>query len=587
MCGWAAIIAKSGELSNATALLDEFDKRLRHRGPDEAGRRVEPGFAVVHRRLSIVDTMHGQQPMETEDGRVGLVFNGEIYNFGELRLELERNGRRLQTCCDTEVLLEMFVEYGTGAFERLDGMFTVFAWDFRRTPEGDFHVARDHLGIKPLYAFEDSRRIIFSSELQAILAVPGIDLGLSPEGILSYLTFRYVPAPITIVRCATRVEAGTRWHVQRGRITRWRFWDVPHVDVASAWTEGEAAEVLYALLEQSVRAQRMGDVAIGLLLSGGIDSTAIACLCHGLGGRYRTFNIGFPETNEFEHSSAVAKVFEQSHECFVTTVDEIAGIFPKIVDALDEPVADPAAFPLYVLCANAKQYVTVLLSGEGSDELFGGYPQYRHVLNGDPADQETRFDAFLRHSWYFSESQSFAKRPASKSRLLRHMSYFAERDLLDGMLAFDLKTWLPENLLMKADKITMSHSLEGRFPFLSRKLVEFAMCLPAAMKIRNDVGKRVLRRAFANRIPASILSRPKMGFSVPLPELLRRLRGRFMDLLAASRKTELEEYLDLECIGAVAKDHFSERRDDTLRLWTVLVLMQWYNGQCGSRNAHA
>jgi len=587
MCGWAAIIAKFGELSNAAVLLDEFDKRLKHRGPDGTGRRVGPGFAVVHRRLAIVDIKHGQQPMENEDGQVGLVFNGEIYNFAELRRELERNGRRLQTRCDTEVLLAMFVEYGARAFERLDGMFTVFAWDFRKKSEGEFHVARDHLGIKPVYAFEDSRQIIFSSELRAILAVPGIDRGLSPDGVLSYLIFRYVQAPITILRCVTRVEAGTRWHIQHGCITRWRFWDIPQLDVARAVAEDEAAEILYLLLEESVRAQQMGDAASGLLLSGGMDSSGIACLCNSLEVHCRTFNVGFPETNEFEHSSFVARMFGQSHECFVTTVDEIAGLFPKIVDALDEPVADPAAFPLYVLCAHMKRYVTVVLSGEGSDEMFGGYPQYRHVLNADPADQEARFEAFLRHSWYFPESQSFVKGPASRSRLLRNSSYFAERNLLDGMLAFDLKTWLPENLLMKADKIMMSHSLEGRFPFLSRRLVEFAMSLPASLKIKHDIEKRVLRRAFAKRIPASILSRPKMGFSVPLPQLLLRLRDRFMDLLSASRKTDLEEILDFKHIDAVADDHFSERQDNTLRLWTVLVLMQWYDCQFGLQNTTA
>lgn len=275
-------------------------------------------------------------------------------------------------------------------------------------------------------------------------------------------------------------------------------------------------------------------------------------------------------------------MFGQRHDVFETSLDEIVSLFPKITDAMDEPMADPACFPLFILCGYVKQHVTVLLSGEGSDELFGGYPQYVQILNTEFADQDAGFDAFLKSSWYFLGSEPAINAPTSRSKLLRQVSYFAERGPLDGMLAYDLKTWLPENLLMKADKITMSHSLEGRFPFLSRRLVEFAMTLPAAMKLRDGVGKQVLRRAFAKKIPESVLTRPKMGFSVPLHQLLIRLRRRFDDLIFASRQTDLGTLLNLDYIAAVATEHFSGRRDSALWLWNVLVLMQWFQGRCGS-----
>jgi asparagine synthase (glutamine-hydrolysing) len=583
MCGWAAVISKSGALQNATKLLDELEDRLRHRGPDEHGRFVAQGFAVVHRRLSIVDIVDGQQPMQTEDGRVGIVFNGEVYNFKELRRELEAKGHGFKTRCDTEVILRAFVEFGPEAFERLDGMFTVFVWDFRKDPSGEFHVARDHLGTKPLYAYEDGVNIILSSELRPILALPGVDGSLLPEGILSYLTFRYVQSPMTIFRYISRVEAGTRWQIRSGRITKWRYWDLPQVDVPINRTEEEAAEIVYFLLKESVRSQQMGEVPIGLLLSGGLDSTAIACICHELGAHYRTFNIGFPDVNEFEYSNAVARMFGQSHDVFETSLDEMVSIFPKVSDAMDEPIGDPACFPLYVLCGYVKQHVTVLISGEGSDEIFGGYPQYAQLLNGQFVDQDASFNAFLKQSWYFPGSERAINIPTSSSRLLRHISYFAERELLGGMLAYDLKTWLPENLLMKADKISMSHSLEGRFPFLSRRLVEFAMNLPTSVKLRDGVGKQVLRRAFAKKIPESVLTRPKMGFSVPLPQLLYALRDCLKDLISATRKTELGAVLDMEYLESVSEDHFTGRRENTLWLWAALVLMQWYHGQFGSR----
>jgi len=582
MCGFAAIIWKAGRIPcDVDALLDRLEANLIHRGPDEGSRHTGRGFAVVHRRLSIVDIAGGHQPMETADERVGLVYNGEVYNHLEIRRELEAKGYVFKTNCDTEVVLNAFVEYGPAAFERLNGMFAVFLWDFRRDSKGEFHLARDHIGTKPLYVYEDGERIIACSELRPLLSVPNIDLSLDPEGVFSYLTFRYVHAPHTLFQRIRRLEAGTRWQVRGARISRWRYWDLPQLECPAYRSMDEAAEMLFDLLKESVNEQQMGEVPIGLLLSGGLDSSAIAYACHLLGVRYETFNIGFPDVNEFEFSRTVADTFGQPHRTIETTPEEITGFFETVVDAMDEPMADPACFPLYVLCREIRHHVTVVLSGEGSDELLGGYPQYAHMLHSSPEPQEKQFQAFLERSWYFPKDEGAMREPVNRSSTWRHYSYFGERGLLGGMLAYDVKTWLPENLLMKADKILMSQSLEGRFPFLSRKIVEFAMHLPDEVKLCDGIGKLVLRRAVQNGVPQSVLTRPKMGFSVPLDAMLERLQPHFQQLLQDLRDSEIALILDFESVRKTMNLHFEARQQNTLWLWNVLVLLQWFKQQRG------
>lgn len=574
MCGLGGVIWKSGETPpDADQILDTLEGRLVHRGPDETGRMIGAGFAVVHRRLAIVDIAAGQQPMTTEDGLVGVAYNGEIYNHLEVRARLEAAGHRFRTRCDTETLLRAFVEDGPDAFRRFDGMFAGFIWDFR--DGANFHLVRDHLGVKPLYVYEDDTRIVFASELRAILALSGLDLTPDPEAFQNYLTYRYATGERTLYRRIRRVEAGCAWRISRRGVFRTRYWDLPQADLPARLSEQDAGERLFELLKDAVRGQMMGEVPIGLTLSGGLDSSAIACLCDALGAHYKSFNIGFPDVNEFEFSHAVAKRFGQEHHVFETTVDEIVRDFDAIVWAMDEPIADAACFPLHILCREIRKHVVVVLSGEGSDELLAGYPQYAGVLAGAPVPQPEQFQRFLDLSWYLPDAGCLLARPVDAARTRVQAGYFLERDLLDGMLRFDLKTWLPENLMMKADKILMSHSLEGRFPFLSVPFVEFALSLPADMKLRDGVGKHLLRRIFEPKLPEAVIRRPKMGFSVPVDQLLLRLRERLFDLIEQARRSDTAEILDLKAVQAAAKAHYAGRGDNGLGLWTVLVLLQW------------
>lgn len=552
-----------------------FEPRLLHRGPDERGVYIGEDFAVVHRRLSIIDITSGQQPMLSADGRVGIAYNGEVYNHVALRRELEAAGHTFATHCDTEVVLRLFLEQGAAAFDRLDGMFAIFIWDLRGA-EPQYYLARDHLGTKPLYLYEDGERIAFSSELRPLLALPGADLSLNPIGLQSYLAFRYTHAPLTFYKRIRRVEAGAYCRVQAGRILHNRFWDLPNRTSPLVISEPEAREQLVTLLRNSVAAQQMSEVPVGLLLSGGLDSSVIASLCGELGVRLKSFNIGFPDVNEFKYSSEMARAFNLDHINIETSVPDIANRFQIVVEAMDEPIADAACFPLHILCDEIAKSVTVVLSGEGADEMLAGYSQYLRGWEAPATDDREHFAAFLRNSWYFTEAEP-VQHFANASRLTRHASYFLERPLLDGMLAYDLKTWLPENLMMKADKILMSHSLEGRFPFLSKTIAEFLMSLPPNLKIGPDGGKHVLRRAFGSRLPPSITTRPKMGFTVPIDQLVDGMREHLYGLLSQLSTSALAEHLDFPALRRICDAHYDGSRRNGLRIWTILVLLQWFS----------
>lgn len=575
MCGYAGFVSKHGALGERElAFLGELDRMLFHRGPDEGGVHRGPGYAVVHRRLSIIDVTHGQQPMLSADGRIGIAYNGEIYNFRDLRAGLEARGRVFATDCDTELFLALYEEEGVDCFARFDGMFTAFIWDFRRCDEGEFYLIRDQLGIKPLYVYEDATRFAFGSELTPLLSIPDVDLSIDPVGLSAYLTYRYVVAPGTFFRNIRRVEAGTYVKISLGLATTWRYWDLPLNENAIDMPEDEAAERLVSLLRASVAQQQMSDVPIGLLLSGGLDSSVIASLCADIGVSMTSFSIGFPDLNEFVYAEEVATRFGMPHIAVETTPSEIAKRFERVVAAMDEPIADPACFPLHILCESIKRKVTVVLSGEGSDEMFAGYPQHGYATHAKVADSTELFQRFMNLSWYFTGGKPL-KVAVDPTRHARQKIYFDERSPLNGMLAFDQKTWLPENLMAKADKILMSHSLEGRFPFLSTALLEFASALPEAYKLGGEGGKTLLRRAFAPKLPASVIKRKKMGFSVPVADLLKTMKPRVYEMIASQAPGPLAEYIDFAALRRDADDHYSGRREQSLWLWTVLVLLQW------------
>ncbi|MBA4372480.1 MAG: asparagine synthase (glutamine-hydrolyzing) [Thermodesulfovibrio sp.] len=574
MCGIAGIIGKQAlPQARIKACLAALGPLLIHRGPDDHGEHIGKNHGCIHRRLSIVDISGGHQPIYNEDRSIGLVYNGEIYNYTALRDDLKNRGYQFHTNTDTEVILRGYEEYGTAFLKELNGMFAFCLWDDRTDV---IYLARDCFGIKPLYVYEDAEQIIFSSELKGILGLPGVDLSLDAAGIQDYLTFRYVQAPFTFFGKIRKLESGTYLEIKRGRSAQFRYWDVSYTDPYPRPALKEVQQELSDLLLSAVKSQLMGEVPIGVLLSGGIDSSAIACLIHSCGAHLKTFNIGFPDINEFEFSRAVAREYGLEHIEIITTPEELMNSVDSVVRALDEPIADPACFPLYILAREIKKHVTVVLSGEGGDELFGGYLQYRHLVEaGVPYSK--RFDEFMRRSWYFPNSNDFLNNGFMPDHTPRFKKYFEDYPLLNGMLAYDMKTWVPENLMMKADKILMAHSLEGRFPFLDKKLFEFAASLPQDYKIASEgTQKWLLKTALKSRIPEVIIKRPKMGFTVPVQGMMKTFKPLVMDVLETLNTSSLTEVINLRYARKFIESYYRKENDAHLQVWTLFIMCYWF-----------
>jgi len=573
MCGIAGVIARGGREIDGEACLDAMEGVIRHRGPNESGRHVGHEAAFLNVRLSIVDIAGGSHPMYSADGRVGIVYNGEVYNYLELRDELQKKGRTFRSHTDTEVVLRMYEEYGTEGFKRLNGMFGFCIWDER---SGDVFLVRDQFGIKPLYVYQDAAKIVFCSEIKGILSLEDVELDLDGLGFQDYLVFRYMQAPRTLFRRIERLEAGTYMRIRGGHCTRMRYWDVSYEDPEPARPLDELREELMARFQQAVRSQLMGEVPIGVLLSGGVDSSVISYFVHTLGANLTTFNIGFPEVNEFEFSRAVAEAHKLKHVEVVMTVPELIELFDDIMYAIDEPIADPACFPLYRLCRELKKEVTVVLSGEGGDELFAGYPQYAQLL-ADPGPPDRLFSRFLERSWYFDDGPDFLIDKRLPPQHLRFRKYFDRQPLLNAMLAYDMRTWMPDNLMMKADKILMAHSLEGRFPFLDRGLFEFAARIPQRFKIHPDgMQKWLLKTSIAPFLPDKIIERPKMGFTVPVPHILNAVRATVEDVTRLGAQAPIGGVLDMTRVARLNADFYGGNGALALQTWTVFVLCYWF-----------
>ncbi|HEY4481605.1 MAG TPA: asparagine synthase (glutamine-hydrolyzing) [Candidatus Brocadiaceae bacterium] len=575
MCGIAGIFYKKDlPLSTIKRNLDLFKQVLVHRGPDDCGEYIAERFGVAHLRLSIVDIKGGHQPIFNGDKSIGIVYNGEVYNYKELREELKEKKHNFYTNTDTEVILKAYEEYGTESFSKLKGMFAFCIWD---NQEKITYLVRDHFGIKPLYIYNDDKQIIFSSELKGLLAVPDLDLSLDPIGFQDYLTFRYIQAPYTFFRKIRRLEAGTYLKIKDGCAIQFRYWDLSYHDPYPQPELGQVKDNILDKLKKSVNSQLMGEVPVGVMLSGGIDSSTIAYFIHAIGANLKTFNIGFPEVNEFQYSRNVAESLGLEHIEVLITTDDLIQNFAKINFAVDEPIADPACLPLYLLCKEVKNHVTVVLSGEGGDEVFGGYPQYAHVLNSD-VSYNTRFRTFLEKSWYFKSSLEFLNNKYVPPSTLRYGKYFEEQPLLNGMLAYDMKTWMSENLMMKADKILMSHSLEGRFPFLDKDLFDYVAYLPQSYKInKKRTMKWLLKEVMSPYLPDSIIKRPKMGFTVPVDLLLSKMKPIVIETINNSSASPLSEVLNIGHMKRLMGNYYQGKSNiSALQVWTLFVMVYWF-----------
>jgi asparagine synthase (glutamine-hydrolysing) len=620
MCGIAGFVEASSATSpfrvdEAQRLAHEMCDAIRHRGPDDEGFYVEPGVALGMRRLSIIDLSTGHQPIHNEDRTVWIVFNGEIYNFRDLRRELDAAGHRFYTATDTETIVHAYEEWGTAAIGRLRGMFGLAIWDTRTRT---LLAARDRVGIKPLHYAVVGGRLYFGSEIKSLLCAPDLPRDIDLDALDHYLSFLYTPRDRSIFQRVNKLPPGHLLTWTDGVVRVEQYWQMPDQETFHG-TEADAVAALEDVLTDAVRSHLMSDVPLGAFLSGGVDSsTVVALMARTAGARVKTFSIGFdePAFDELEHARRIARRFDTDHHEFVVKPDAVS-ILDRLVAHFDEPFADSSAIPTWYVSEMARRHVTVVLSGDGGDELFGGYDRYfplRRVAAFDrysPAalrtvaslaaaalPHGTRGKNFLRHVGrdergryidavrYFSADEKPAllaedvRRQLAaadpETQLARHFDRYAHLPWPTQMMRFDAETYLPEDVLTKVDRMSMAHSIESRVPLLDNDVIAFAASLPSALKIKNGRTKHVLREVAARLLPREWLDRPKQGFGVPLGVWFRgRLRDLFQDTLRPSSGTA--DYFQAAFVRRLLDEHLSGRRDHTLRLWQLVVFERWHN----------
>jgi asparagine synthase (glutamine-hydrolysing) len=557
MCGIAGRVSlrrevDPGALGRAAAL-------LRHRGPDGSGDFVKDGVALVHTRLAIVDLAGGAQPMTNEDGRVVVVCNGEIYNHADLRAELEPRGHVFRTRCDTEAIVHGYEVWQAELPQRLRGMFALAVWDQERRR---LLLARDRLGIKPIYYAElRGGDVVFASDLRALFAWPDVPRDLDEQAIQEYLALRYVPAPRTALGAVRKLPPGCCLFWQDGRVEIQPYWDLPTAAPPPRRipTLVEAAMELRRRIDESVRLRLMADVPLGVFLSGGVDSSVVtAAMARQVVQKVQSFAVGFagPES-ELAWARLAAHAIGTEHHELIVGPGDVTDELSHLVRRLDEPVADTAAVPLYFLARLARRHVKVILSGEGGDEAFAGYVTYARQLGGERVraalgrlagagtyllpwlDRDgaplarlrrlARLCALPLEERYIGVARALdSRRRAAVAALAPHWQRSRGLSPLRRMLYLDTRVFLPDDLLVKADKMTMAHALELRVPLLDHQLLEWAWTLPD----RYVLGKRLLKQAARGRVPPAILERPKSGFANPIERWLRtRLRPLARDLL--------------------------------------------------------
>lgn len=611
---------------------------LRHRGPDDAGVYVHGSVGLAHQRLSILDlSPAGHQPMSNEDGTIWVVFNGEIYNFEELRGQLcDRHIFRSRT--DTEVIVHLYEEFGLDCVAMLRGMFAIAIWDAR---EHRLILARDRVGKKPLYYAKGHNSLTFASELKALLVgAPPRDV--DPVAMHHYLTFQYVPAPWSIFRGIKKLRPGHILVCDRGACTERAYWSVTYREKRRGRSDLECQEEFLSLLENATRLRLASDVPLGAFLSGGMDSSTIVALMSKLTTQpVKTFSIGFKEDafNELPYAREVAKKFGTDHHELIVEHSAI-DILPTLARVFDEPFADSSAIPTYYVSQLSRQFVTVILNGDGADELLAGYPRY-HVSAFDRAmyrlcqisTQEHIYNVIRKlpvrgallariknrlerlsqpfsHTYlgrvcffgpdekdelYTSEFRRTVQGADSLDLLIDWFEKVASSNLLDQLLGVDTMSYLPDDLLVKVDRATMAHGLEARSPFLDHHLVEFCAALPTEYKIRHGETKYLLRTVMKDNLPSSILQRSKMGFGVPIDQWFRgSCRGIVEEILLSSRCLQ-RGYFEPDQIRRLVQEQRQGLTSYGSRVYALLMLELWHReyvdrtdwSRMGQEEAHA
>jgi asparagine synthase (glutamine-hydrolysing) len=614
MCGIAGIYRFRSARPVEPGEVRTMGACLAHRGPDDEGYFNEGPLGLAHKRLTILDTSsRGRNPMFSEDGQSCIVFNGEVYNFVELRAELEAQGHSFRTTTDTEVILRLWDVLGEACLERLNGMFAFAIWDKRRQA---LFIARDRLGIKPLYYTLDADGIRFASEVKALLATSDRRHGVNLDMLDAYMSVGYVPTEHTLFQGIEKLQPGWCMTIDPEGLRLRQYWDLkPEPEHLS---EEECVAQTLELLRDSVRIQLRSDVPLGVFLSGGIDSSAVVALMHEMGIRdIRTFTVAYdfgPAYDETRYARMVAEKFQTRHREIFVTPKEFQDFIPSLVWHMDEPVTESAAISLYFVAKLAREDVTVVLSGEGSDEVFGGYPIYKYMqtleryrrlpaslrqnlinpalnLLGGKWNKYTTLsdrplqERYLGVSFYETPVKEALYRPEIRNLFNGHgmpglvQPYYDKAKGLDPLLQMmylDVKSWLPDDLLVKADKMTMASGVELRVPFLDHRLVELGGRIPPRYRIKGWTTKYILKKAMEKHLPHEILHRGKMGFPTPLARMFQgEMRPYVAEVLGSDRHLG-RGYFRPDVVRAMMSEHMEGKHDHHRVLWQLLVLEEWH-----------
>ncbi len=613
MCGICGVCFVHTGRPADPELLERMNSSIVHRGPDEGGMHVHGCVGLAMRRLSIIDLETGSQPISSEDRNVTIVFNGEIYNFQELRDELVSRGHRFATKGDTEVIVHLYEEHGVDFAKHLNGMFSIALWDESRRR---LVLVRDRLGQKPLYFAHTVDGIVFGSELKCLLHCGDVSTELDPVAVYHYFTLGYIPNPWSIYEGVEQLPPAGRLVLEEGRHLIDRYWNVPR-SVSAEENPPATAERLRELLEDATRLRMISDVPLGAFLSGGLDSSiTVALMAQQSSSPIKTFHIDFgePEVSEVHFARQVAQRYGTDHHEMVVRPSALE-VLDDLVNSFDEPFGDTSALPTYYVSKLARQHVTVAVAGDGGDESFGGYSRYQYILarRDLPGPVRAGLGALgqLIHvclprsapgrryfrSLGMDDGQVFAVGTAEMETremlsrdFIRSIGKCSTYNLLHSDLSagdpsdplarytyLDTKRYLPDDILTKVDRMSMAHSLEVRSPFLDHRVFEFAARLPYQQKIQDGETKRILKQAFAKDLPEEVLQPRKRGFSVPMDRWLRgELRGLLEDALhdPAVGTTGLFRIRE---IRGLAQEHFSGRRDRSDQLWRYLFFVRWWH----------
>jgi asparagine synthase (glutamine-hydrolysing) len=621
MCGICGKLIFGGEATMSPALVKAMADTIRHRGPDDEGYYVSGLMGLGFRRLSIIDLQCGHQPLSNEDGTIWIVFNGEIYNFQELREFLLGKGHVFKTQSDTEVIVHLYEEYGPQCLEMLRGMFAFAIWDEKAKT---LFLARDRVGIKPLYYCLTDTSLVFASEIKAILADPAINREIVPQVIDRFLTFLYVPGQETLLKGIQKLAPGHYLLIRNGKPMIQQYWDLRFAEPTRGQSLKDAEADLLRLLAETVELHMIADVPLGVLLSGGVDSTGVLSFAvHGTDKKISSFTVGFSGgevADERPYARLAAETFGTQHHDMTITAKDFAAFMPQYVWHMEEPVCEPPAVAMYYISKLARSYVKVLLSGEGGDEAFAGYSNYRNLvwlerikrglspLNGAVAQSLSIANSLfhlpgvanyvslmndLFPDYYYSRtsnpyrytgnrlgkvySADFAQaidREHTLEPVRKLQAHARAQNTLDAMLYIDTKTWLPDDLLIKADKMTMANSIELRVPLLDHRILEFAASLPPSFKLKGFSLKYILKKVLSQKLPKEIRNRKKTGFPVPYESWLRNDLKDVVWSVLTDRRTVERGYFRKEAVEGLLQAN-SNGTNYSKEIFSLLSFELW------------